>query len=37
MREDLQDDIRNEEFHTTGGKNFDASEVTPGVQCMYVI
>ena len=37
MREDLQSDIRNEEFNTSWGKNFDATEVTPGVLCMYVI
>ena len=37
MREDLQHDIRSEIFYTVEGRSFDASEMTPGVLCMYVI
>ena len=37
MREDLQHDIRSEVFYTVEGRSFDASEMTPGVLCMYVI
>ena len=37
MREDLQHDIRSMVFYTVEGKSFDASEMTPGVLCMYVI
>ena len=37
MREDLQHDIRSEEFYSVMGRSFDASEMTPGVLCMYVI
>jgi hypothetical protein len=37
VREDLQHDIRNEEFRTTQSVHFDASEVTPGVLCIYFI
>ena len=37
VREDLQNDIRSEEYHTNKLVIFDASEITPGVLCMYVI